>query len=303
MGNFTLALKNIRGETVTFADPYLVGTITGLGLPPVLHATEQYAQQDGETLHTIRLRKRVISVPFEILEDSNLALWSTKTTLYAFLSTVKSPYTWIATLPDGSVRCLDCYFSGELSMPLDPMLGPVVHKDVGQWTAYDPTWYDPTSLTWAFAVSGGAGSWGHEPDGLGFDAGWGAAAADGTPETKTYPGTWRSYPKIILMGPMTAPQIDNYTTGETLEFDAGYVLDPAETITIDLAQGYKTVTHSVDGPIPDQLTDDSDLATFHIAEHPYAVHGNNSIGVAFTGGTIDSRVYIQVIVRYLALQS
>jgi len=127
--------------------------------------------------------------------------------------------------------------------------------------------------------------------------------ADGAPESFTYPGTWRAYPVITLVGPMTEPVITNVTTGDKLEFETGYVLDPTHTIEINLAQGYKTVTHSVDGNIANDLTDDSDLATFHIAEHPYAVNGVNSIGVAFTAGSPASRVSLRFTTRYLALHS
>ena len=298
-----LALRNIRGETITFTDPYIVGNIIGLGLPPVAHASERFAQQDGETLRHIALQRRVLSVPFEILTSTYTAMWDSKRDLYRFLSTVKSPYTWIATLPDGSVRQLDCYYSGELSMPFDPAWGPVLHKDVGQWTAYDPTWYDPVSVLWAFAVSGGEGSWGWEPDGLGYDAGWGGSVADGTPVSFTYQGTWRAYPVITLVGPMQDMVITHHTTGLVLAFDAGYALDPGDSIVIDLAQGHKTVTHSADGNIADSLTDASDLGTWHIAEHPYAVNGVNSIGVAFTGGGVASRVSLRFHTRYLALHS
>lgn len=100
---------------------------------------------------------------------------------------------------------------------------------------------------------------------------------------------------------MTTPVITNHTTGQVIEFDAGYAIEPGEIVTIDLRQGYKTVTHSVDGNIPDALTDDSDLGTWHISEHPYAVNGINSIGVSFTNGTAASRVYIRFYTRYLAL--
>lgn len=303
MGDFTLALRNIRGETITFTNPFLVGDVVGLGLPPVAHASERFAQQDGETLRHIALQRRVLSVPFEILTSSYTAMWNVKRDLYRFLSAVKSPYTWVATLPDGSIRHLDCYYSGELSMPVVPAWGPLVHKDVGQWTAYSPTWYDPVSVLWAFGVSGGAGSWGWEPDGLGFDAGFGGSVADGTPESFTYPGTWRAYPVITIEGPMKVPAITNVTTGHVLEFKAGYELDAGHIITINLQQGYKTVMHSVDGNIADELTDDSDLATFHISEHPYAVNGVNSIGVAFTDGSPASRVYMRFTTRYLALHS
>lgn len=296
-----LSLANIRGETITFTDPYLLGAVTGLGLPPVAHASERFAQQDGETLRHIALQRRVLSVPFEILTSSYATMWNTKRDLYGFLSAVKSKYVWTAVLPDGTTRCLDTYYTGELSMPFDPAWGPVVHKDVGQWTAYDPTWYDPTSVLWVFAVGGGAGSFGWETDGLGYDVGWGASEADGTPVSFTYNGTWRAYPAITLHGPMTTPIITNVTTGLVLEFDTGYTIDQGKSVVINLHQGYKTVTHSTAGNIPDKLTDTSDLGTWHISEHPYAVNGVNSIGVAFTGGNPASRVYIRFNTRYLAM--
>ena len=298
-----LSLANIRGDTITFTDPYIIGAVTGLGMPPVAHVSERFAQQDGETLRHIALQRRVLTVPFEILTSSYTTMWSAKRDLYGFLSAVKSPYIWTATLPDGTARCLYTYYTGELSMPFDPAWGPVVHKDVGQWTAYDPTWYDPTSVLWAFAVGGGVGSFHWEPGGLGWDVGWGASSADGTPVSFTYHGTWRSYPIITLEGPMVAPVITNETTGLVIAFDAGYTIDAGEIVTIDLQQGYKTVTHSVDGNIPDALTDASDLGTWHISEHPYAVGGVNSIGIAFTGGTAASRVYIRFYTRYLALHN
>ncbi len=296
-----LSVSNILGETITFVDPYILGAITGLGMPGVAHASERFAQQDGESLRHIALGPRMLSVPFEILASSYATMWNVKRDLYGFLSAVKSKYVWKAELPDGSVRCLDTYYTGELSMPFDPVWGPLVHKDIGQWTAYDPTWYDPESVLWAFSVGGGAGSFGWEPSGLGYDAGFGASEADGTPVSFEYHGTWRAYPVITLMGPMTAPVILNQTTGLVLAFDAGYIIEPGEMVTIDLKQGYKTVTHSVAGNILDKLTEDSDIGTWHIAEHPYAMGGINSIGVAFTDGNPASRVYIRFNTRYLAV--
>jgi hypothetical protein len=296
-----LSVTNIRGESLAFTDPYIIGSIGGLGLPPVAHASGRFAQQDGATLRHVALEPRVLSVPFEILSASYAAMWGSKADLYGFLSAVRSKYVWTATLPDGTRRCLDTYFSGELSMPFDPAWGPLVHRDLGQWTAYDPTWYDPASTLWAFGAAGGAGSFGWEPDGLGMDAGWGASAADGTPKSFTYNGSWRAFPKITLQGPMATPVITHHTTGLVLAFDAGYSLGVGETVVIDLRQGFKTVIHSVDGNIPDALTDDSDLGTWHLVERPYAAGGVNSIGVAFTGGSADSRVYIRFNARYLAM--
>lgn len=291
-----LALRNIRGETITFADPYLVTRVAGLGLPPMFHATERFAQQDGASLQYVSLQPRVLTLPFEILASSYTALWSAKRDLYGFLSNVRSPYTWIATLPDGTIRHLDSYFAGELSMPYDPEWGPVVSKDVGQFVAYDPTWYDPTQVLWAVAVSGGSGSWAFD---LGFDAGFGSSVVAAL-NTRNYPGTWRAYPVITITGPIDDLVIENVTLGLRLDF-TGYNLAAGRSLVLDLRPGYKTVTHSTDGNLPDALTDDSDLGTYHIAEHPYAVGGNNTISISGTGATIATRIETRFYTRYLAL--
>lgn len=296
-----LALRNVRGQTVILADPYHVLGATGLGLPPVVAVAERYAQQDGATLRHIRLAPRTVTIPFEILTPSYADFWSAKSDLYGFLSAVQSAYTLIATLPDGTIRHLDVYFDGDLSMPFDRAWGPLIARDTARWVAYDPTWYDPALVTWVFSVGGGEGSWGWETAGLGFDAGWGASSASGAPVVFTYNGTWRAYPRIRLVGPMTATEITNETIGATLAFASGYTLSAGHEINIDLRPGNKSVTHSVDGNVQGNLTDNSDLGTWHIAAHPDAVDGQNSISVAFTGGTAASRVQIRLYPRYLAL--
>jgi len=293
-----LALRNIRGETITFTDPYLMGQVAGLGLPPVTHASTQFTQQDGATLLGVTLQRRVLTVPFEILVDSYATLWSTKRDLYRFLSTVKSPYTWIATLPDGTVRHLTCYYAGELSMPYDPEWGPLVHKDVGQWIAYDPLWFDPESTVWVFVVSGGSGSWIFD---LGFPAGFGGSYVDQV-DTREYVGSWQAFPVITITGPVDDLVITNVTTGQKLDF-TDYDIGAAEVVTIDLTPGVKTVTHSTDGNIPDALTDDSDLGTWHLAPHPDAVDGQNTIQLEGTGANANTRIEIRFNPRYLALAS
>ena len=91
-----------------------------------------------------------------------------------------------------------------------------------------------------------------------------------------------------------------------LEFVDGYAIDDGDTVVIDLRQDNRarrilTVTHSVDGNVPDALTNDSDLGTWRIAPHPEAVDGLNSISVAFTGGNSNSRAEIRFNTRYVGI--
>jgi hypothetical protein len=293
-----LAIRNVRGQTLQLQDPYHILGATGLGLPPIVAVSERYAQQDGATLRTIHLERRTVTIPFEILESSYTNLWQSKAELYTFLGAVQSPYTLIATLPDGTIRHLDVYFDGDLSMPFDRGWGPLIARDTGRWVAYDPTWYDPAQVIWSFAVGGGAGTWLWP---LAFPAGFGASAALGTPQVFTYDGTWRTFPRLRLEGPMADIVITNGTTGTTIAFDPAYTLAAGAVITIDLAPGVKTVLHSALGNVQDELTSDSDLGTWHIAAAPDAIGGANSIAVSFTNGSPASRLSIRFFTRYLAL--
>jgi len=79
----------------------------------------------------------------------------------------------------------------------------------------------------------------------------------------SYVGNLPEYPIISLTGPATNPSITNLTTGETLDFGT-ITIGAGTTYMIDTRYGYKTV---LDGTVSRryQLTEDSDVATFHLA--------------------------------------
>jgi hypothetical protein len=94
--------------------------------------------------------------------------------------------------------------------------------------------------------------------------------------------------------------VTNVTTGETLNF-AGYSLAAGQTLTIDCRDGLKTVTREDGSNQIAQLTDTSDLATFHLAADPDAPGGVNTISVAGSAATAATEVYLQFNARYIGL--
>lgn len=107
-----------------------------------------------------------------------------------------------------------------------------------------------------------------------------------------YEGDLPEYPVISLTGPITAPYITNTATGETLNFGTN-VIGAGTTYVIDTRYGQKTVLYGTVSKI-DQLSDDSDLGTWHLAPNPVATGGTNVIvvgGSALTGATSVSIVY------------
>lgn len=121
--------------------------------------------------------------------------------------------------------------------------------------------------------------------------------AVGTPPlalTLAYAGNVPEYPVITLAGPLYNPEVTNHTTGETLDF-TGSTVSGSVAYTIDLRYGYKTVTDDGQANKVSQLSDDSDLATWHLEP------GNNALTMTASGTTALSGVTINYYNRYIGL--
>lgn len=96
-----------------------------------------------------------------------------------------------------------------------------------------------------------------------------------------YPGNLPEYPVVRINGPISDPVLTNTTTGEKLDF-TGYSIGSADFYTVDLRYGFKTVKNSGGDNKIGQLSNDSDLASFHIAPAPVAAGGTNVFSLAGT---------------------
>ena len=114
----------------------------------------------------------------------------------------------------------------------------------------------------------------------------------------TYTGTWLEYPTLTLNGPLINPTIRNLTTEEKITLNI--TLIAGESIEIDLRYGVKTVTKNDGTNQIGTLSDDSDLATFHLAPDPEAAGGINSMLLNGTAGDTGSLV-IEWYPRYIGL--
>ncbi len=115
-----------------------------------------------------------------------------------------------------------------------------------------------------------------------------------------YPGTWKTFPRIIIVGPLDNFRIDNLTTGEHIELT--FNIPPGRTVTIDLRSGRKTVVDDLGTNLIGTVTADSQLGTFHIAAAPEAPLGVNQFritGVSAEEGT--SQVTLEWLNRYYGI--
>jgi hypothetical protein len=122
----------------------------------------------------------------------------------------------------------------------------------------------------------------------------------GEDQLTTYTGTWQTFPLIYITGPMQGPVIRNLSTGEYIALD--YSVSGGEVVTITLDYGNKTVTNNFGVNLIGIVTSDSDLATFHIAPAPEAVHGENIIRVIGGGAIIGvTKVELWYYTRYIGI--
>ena len=104
----------------------------------------------------------------------------------------------------------------------------------------------------------------------------------------------------MRVGPITNLVIENETTDEKLDF-TGYTLASGQTMTIDLRYGYKTVEREDGSSLIDKLTTDSDLGTWHIAAHPEATDGYNTIAVQGSNADLNTQISFQFYTQYAGI--
>jgi hypothetical protein len=203
-----------------------------------------------------------------------------------------------AFLPNFSMRQIALRYSAGLSLPRGNAMPSTQQVFAFQAVALDdPTWYDPDELSEFWTVAGGGGGWGFP---LGLPAGFGAGVI-GAPTTLHTAGNWRTYPIIQIAGPGDTILIENTSTGEKIEFDPAYSIGAGEIITIDTTPGVKTVTNNLTGNIVSELTDDSDLGTFHLGVPPEVANGDNSVTVSVQNAGVATWISISWYDRYIGI--
>ena len=160
----------------------------------------------------------------------------------------------------------------------------------------DPTWYDPIVNQVSFVLGGGGAGFA-VPMPVPFNVG--ASNAEGS-YVINYVGDTRSYPVIVITGPVTNFVIMNKTSGDKLDF-AGFTLAVGKTMTIDTRYGYKTITDELGTNLIDKLTSDSDLATFAILPHPTVMNGVNSFYVSGENISAATSVGLQFYDRFIGI--
>ena len=274
---------------------YLLTGIDGIAAAPVARIAERGPMQHGESDVGYRLQPRKIALALLARGGDDAAWFARRNTLMQIFRSTDDPLKLRITSGD-MVRQIDCHFNGAMEMTPEVGLAPGWQQVGIELYCPDPTWYDPTGASHSFLLGGG----GALAIPLSVPMQVGSSTIDQSIQVQ-YDGTWDAYPIITAVGPITNLLIQNTTLGDKLSF-SGVTIAAGDSYVIDCRYGYKTVTRTSDGANRIQdLTDDSNLATFRIGAHPKPLNGTNSIRVAASGLTTASAIYIQYNTRYVGV--
>jgi hypothetical protein len=276
-------------------NPFVLEGESGLGMAQVRRLAEAGPLQHGITDLGFRLTPRIVDLVLGVYPNTTPEMWTHRDEILRYLA----PYQDIVlkvSLSSGDTRCLDCHFANDLIMASRDRNG--FAQRIGlSLRAGDPTFYDPELKTVSFLLGGGGAAF-VVPMVVPHTVG--ATSIDQS-VAFNYIGTWISHPQIRIVGPLNDPVIYQQTTGEKLDFTGSSIAN-GEYWDIDTRYGRKTVTDNSGTNQIAALSNDSDLATFHIAiVGTDGVARGNSIRVTGAAATSNSSVVVRYYDRFLGV--
>lgn len=302
-----------QGVKYSFNVPAAIGkwvlSESGYGTPPIEYVTQRGAQQHGDTVVGIWLRPRVVQLLIRANWCSREAYWLGRGGKAAplrqgLLNSIRpnrqfslggtQPGILRKTLPDGTQRSLSVFITEGPRFEPDQIgrWDQWSYQEVLRFTAYDPVWFDPTETRLTFTNTQTELEF---P--ITFPITFGSF--DVTTNAIT-PGTWQTYPAIQIYGPITAPLVENLSTGQRIQLLT--TLAAGEYVVIELSYGNKSVrrfpgnTNAIG-----TLSTDSDLADFGLYPDPIVAGGYNSIHVSGSGANVNTHVLMTWHDRYWAI--
>lgn len=292
------------GEIFDFhdmADTFLF-THAGFGMPPITYIRSRGPFQHGSTVIDYRLEPRQVQLVFREKGCDLFDYWSNRMSL---LDIMRPNRQVSGTFGPGKLRM---FVAGNKKYDLDVFLaqGLQFTRRDGEnqddfsisesliFTADDPTLYNPTveCYSWTFASINSLVF----PFAIPFTFGSSSTLSD---VTVNYVGTWPSFPNIVIIGPISTPILTNTATGEFIRLD--YTVAVGEAVTMTLNYSYKTVVSSSRGNIIGYISDDSSLATFHIAPSPEVSGGVNVFTLSGLGVSAGTSVSLSFYTRYIGI--
>ena len=268
----------------------------GVGMMPSHRLRQRGPMQHGATDLGFRGDPRTVQLALLVEGTSMSNYWTRRATLLNLFKPASDPLKLRFTLDNGDVRQLDCQYVGNMSLGSQEKMR-YTHAVGVTLSAANPAFYDPTGKSVVFALGGGGAAF-EVPMAIPLDIG---ASTLGQTVVIDYDGSWLAYPyRIRIVGPITDAIITNLATDEKLDFD-GIEIAAGVYYDVDCRYAHKTVVDDGDTNKIADLTNDSDLATWHLAADPDVADGLNGVRVTGSAVTAATQVYVQWFDRFVGI--
>lgn len=271
----------------------------GLGMASVTRFSERGPSQHGDTDLGFLLEPRIVSYIFAIYApptDDSRHLEVARKLLLRMFRPAASAATFRYDRASGDVMQIDGHFSGGMQFGSeDRQAGTWFQRFSVELKMSDPTWYDPDPVEITMTNS----AWG-----TGFTVPTpvptfvGSSAFDEQLEI-VYTGSWDSYPRLRIYGPIRNPTISHIDLGLVLPFRVS--INTTGYLDIDLASPTKTVTDEYGVSLMHTLGDPNNIDTFRLAADPDVIDGINTIRVVGSGTNAATKLVVTYSTRYVGL--
>ncbi len=269
----------------------------GFGLNDLQPISARVPYQHGAAAMGLYLPPRQFSLLIGIMHDTDAQWRAFDATLLGRLGPFKASVMpdiddaciVTRTTGDGRVRAIRCFLVGYDTGSAQKN-GPLFGKRLITYWAPDPFWYDPTAQESILAISGDGG--------IEFPITFPIEFPETTIDQRIYvanTGHVETWPTIRINGPGVDPEIENETTGLTLDLsaDSGITLDSGDYIDIDMDAATIEWYDATDGSTTNIIQKMSAASSFW----PLRV-GDNTVHVQMAGAYSGSVVFSYYL-RYL----
>ena len=261
-------------------------SMQGIGPIQTRRILEQGPLQHGSTDRGFRAEVRMIRLMLRFQVGNTTNYWDRRKEIAALLEPTSGLARLRFDLGNGDRRQIDAAVLGGIMDSIPDDAG--VLRIPVDFLCPNPAFYDPDGQALTFGVDYSAVTFQIPME---IPLGIGQSTIDAS-RTIAYAGSWRSYPwRIRIVGPITDCIITNVSTGEKLDF-TGVSIAASTLRDIDLRYSYKTVTDAGGVNKISELTNDSDLTSWHLATRREVPGGYNTITVTGTGATSATEIYV-----------
>jgi phage-related protein len=252
---------------------------SGRHMPPIDFTEQEIPFYHGSLVKNTRVKAREMDFPVQIYGETQMDIRNNLRKLLKIFNPLKGDGKIKSISPDGSQREISCRYQGGLEIEES---GRIWEKFVLVLKAFDPFWYDSSTIVQTFNINESPGTFFPVfPLALASSTVFASVAINNEGDVDTWP-EWE------INGPCQGVVLRNLSTGEMLSLDV--TLELGESITIDTKPFRKLVVKNDSTNLFYTMSDDSSLWALQ--------EGINGIQIEMGGATLDSSAQLTYRNRY-----